>query len=74
MSSKVGEYCMRAEKELGESRNDRKTFMLWCQNNVPKTYISYVISRYDGRKINFLTKRFNNYKKLNELIIKEEVK
>lgn len=74
MNSKVGEYYKCAVKELGESRNDRKTFMIWCNTNIPKDYRGYVISMYNGREINFLTKNSNGYKKLNELIVKEEVK
>lgn len=74
MSIKVGDYCKRAVKELGESKNDRKTFMIWCHTNIPKDYRGYVIARYDGKETNFLTKSSNGYKKLNELIVKEEVK
>lgn len=72
MSCKIEGYCSQSVRELGDSKNDKKTFMLWCKENVPKYYQGYVIQKYYGREINFLTKGLNGYKKLNELIVKEE--
>ena len=67
---KIGEYLKRMITELGDSRNDRKTFMIWCNTNVPKDLRGYIVARYDGKSVNLLTKgkSAQGYKKLHELI------
>jgi hypothetical protein len=73
MNKAVKAYMADAIVELGETRMDRKTFMIWCSDNIPKAYRGYVVAMYNKKPINFLTKQTNGYKKLNELIIEKEV-
>lgn len=73
MNKAVKAYMADAVVELGETRMDRKTFMIWCSDNIPKAYRGYVVAMYNKKPINFLTKQTNGYKKLNELIIEKEV-
>lgn len=71
MSFKISEYQTLAAKELGNMVNDKKSYMIWCYKNIPKSYRGYVISKYNGKSVNFLTKSSNGYKKLSELLVKE---
>lgn len=74
MNNRLKYYYNLSEKELGSNKNDKKSFMLWCNENVPQDCMGYIISKYYGKKINFLTRGSTGYKKINELVIKEEVK
>lgn len=63
MAFEVGYYLTKAK----ENSNDTKSFMIYCDKEIPKKYNGYVKAKYLGREINFLKKNGLGYKKLNEL-------
>ena len=70
MSQIVNDYYSLAKQEC--NYNDKREFMLWCNTNIPKRYRGYVISKYNKKENNFLIKGSMGYKKLKELVLKEE--
>ena len=51
-------------------RYDRKTFMIWVENNVPKKYKGYVKNKYFGISNNYIkygSKDSPAYKKLKDM-------
>lgn len=61
---KVKEWYRKAPKR------ERKEFMIWVENNVPKKLISYVKNIYLGKSYNYIksgNKNSPRYKKLNEM-------
>ena len=60
----IGYYCTKAK----ENSNDTKSFMIYCDKEVPKKYRGYVKAKFLGRDFNVLKKNGLGYKKLNELV------
>lgn len=51
-------------------KDDRKTFMIWVHENVPKKYRGYVRNQYLGLKNNYIkygSEKCPAYRKLNEM-------
>lgn len=68
-------YIKSVDKEIKELYNkadktDKKTFMLWVNNNVSKEYRGYLRNLYLGLDVNYL-KSGQRYKKLKEMGINE---
>jgi len=64
----VEEYFEKAPKE------DRKCFMMWVDNNVPKEYLKYVKNKYLGKENNYIkdgNELAPKYKKLKEMGVNE---
>lgn len=53
-------------------KDDKKTFMIWVSNNVPKNIQPYVRLKYLGEEYNLLKKQHNSYKKMINLGYSDE--
>lgn len=72
IAREIFNYVKETEKEIIKSYNtapkdDRKTFMIWVDENVPKNIRGYVRSKFLNSEYSLLKKKGNGYKKLNEL-------
>lgn len=72
MDEKVNCYL----KEAYNNSTNRKDFMIWVDNNVPKKYNGYVKSVYLGKEINYIKSQLGSgtphYKNLSEMGLQEE--
>ena len=72
MDNSVNHYLSEANK----NSNNKKEFMIWIENNVPKEYKAYVRNIYLGKEVNFIKNQLNSntphYKNLAEMGLQEE--
>ena len=72
MDNSVNHYLSEANK----NSNNKKEFMIWVENNVPKEYKAYVRNIYLGKEVNFIKNQLNSntphYKNLAEMGLQEE--
>lgn len=70
---KIEEQETKYYYEALNNSKDKKSFMIYCNNNVPKKYRGFVINRYLGNDNHYLTKGKSKecigYKKISELIL-----
>lgn len=78
----VFNYIRKTESEIREYYNrapklDKKDFMLWVKDNVPKKFQGYVRELYYGKRINVIRRDYGeyaHYKKLNEMGVSNYLK
>ncbi|WP_291567094.1 MULTISPECIES: T4 RnlA family RNA ligase [unclassified Clostridium] len=77
IANKIFEYKCEIEMLIEECfskspRDDKKTFMIWVDNNCPDKIKGYVRCKYLNRNFNVLKNSSNGYKKLKDLGICED--
>lgn len=65
-NSRIKMYYDKAPKE------DKRSFMIYVNDNVPQDFKGYVRAKYNGEEINYLKSRNGSYKRLKDLGATEE--